>query len=60
MIELERRKLAALPAEDPRHRAELRHQLVELVSSGDPDLFCPLRDRRTISQGAAVHRGFQA
>ncbi len=62
VIEFERRQLAALPAEDPRHGAELGHDLVHVrvASADDAEVLCALRHRHLTSQRAAVHRGFRA
>src|SRR5436190_1656313 len=62
VIEFERRQLAALPAEVPRHGAELGHDLVHVrvASADDADVLCALRHRHLTSQRAAVHRGFRA
>jgi len=45
VVELEGRQLAALPAEDPRHGAELRQGLfhVRSASAADIDVPCALR-----------------
>src|SRR6266545_4354926 len=62
VIEFERRQLAAFPAEDPRHRAELGHDLVHVrvASAAEVDVPYALRHRRLTSLRAAAHRGFRA
>ena len=56
-IEFERRELAALPTEDPRHRPQIRDELVEVSRRVRVLIRALLQHRWTTSHRSPAHRG---